>query len=417
MEWLGEVPSHWETLPVKRVASLQSGVQITAEQINETGPYPVFGGNGRRGFTTAFTHEGIFPLVGRQGALCGNINYGEGKFWASEHAVVVTPLQRLSVKWLGELLRVMNLGQHSTSAAQPGLAVEAIRELRVAVPPIGEQSGIAAFLDRETSKIDGLIEAQRRLIDLLREKHQVVNSLAVTKGLDPMAPMRPSGVEWLGDVPAHWEVSTIKRKCLTITDGAHISPETVNGEYHFVSTRDISEAGIDFENSLMTSASSYDYLVRAGCRPKRDDVLLSKDGTIGRTVVVRYNREFVVASSLIIARPNTEELNPEFLSFLFRSEPIRRQLDCFVKGAGLPRLSIQSLLRVVGVFPPRVEQEQIVVVLNNVTSSFGVLVAESECAITLLQERRAALISAAVIGKIDLRGLVPASELLAIEAA
>ncbi len=91
VEWLGEVPSTWRVVPLKYVVAMKSGEQITAERIEEVGPYPVFGGNGLRGFTNTYTHEGNFPLIGRQGALCGNINYAAGKFWASEHAVVVTP--------------------------------------------------------------------------------------------------------------------------------------------------------------------------------------------------------------------------------------------------------------------------------------------------------------------------------------
>jgi type I restriction enzyme S subunit len=109
VEWLGEVPEHWEILAIKRLASLQSGTGITSDSILDDGPYPVFGGNGVRGFSESFTHEGNYPIIGRQGALCGNINYASGRFWASEHAVVASPANQCEFRWLGEMLRAMNL--------------------------------------------------------------------------------------------------------------------------------------------------------------------------------------------------------------------------------------------------------------------------------------------------------------------
>ncbi|WP_308645815.1 restriction endonuclease subunit S [Ottowia beijingensis] len=190
------MPAHWDVVALKRLVSMRSGDAITADSIDEIGNYPVYGGNGLRGFTNAFTHDGLFALIGRQGALCGNINYAEGRFWASEHAVVVTPHVFVQVRWLGELLRAMNLGQYSVAAAQPGLAVEIIGNLRIPLPAAEEQSAIATFLDRETAKIDALVAEQEKLIALLKEKRQALISHAVTKGLDPSVPMKDSG--WSG---------------------------------------------------------------------------------------------------------------------------------------------------------------------------------------------------------------------------
>jgi type I restriction enzyme S subunit len=135
---------------------MKSGEAIQPENILESGKYPVYGGNGLRGYTSEYTHDGIFPLVGRQGALCGNVNYGDGKFWASEHAIVVSPARAVNPRWLGEALRAMNLNQYSVSAAQPGLAVEAIEELEIPVPAPEEQVKIARFLNLEGARIDAL---------------------------------------------------------------------------------------------------------------------------------------------------------------------------------------------------------------------------------------------------------------------
>jgi len=180
VEWLGDIPSHWIVRSMKRYASFRSGDAITATDIDEIGEYPVYGGNGLRGYTKNYSHEGEFVLIGRQGALCGNINYARGRFWASEHAVVATPICQYSTVYFGEMLRAMNLNQYSFTAAQPGLAVEYIQNLKVPTPPLEEQREIAAFLDRQTEKIDRLIATTRRHIERLRERRSALISAAVT---------------------------------------------------------------------------------------------------------------------------------------------------------------------------------------------------------------------------------------------
>lgn len=220
VDWVGALPVEWQVIKLKRVARFQSGNFITSESIEDDAQYPVYGGNGLRGYTAAYTHEGEYALIGRQGALCGNVNYARDKFWASEHAVVVYPEAGIATRWLGELMRSMNLGQYSVSAAQPGLSVERIVDLLVPVPSQAEQTQIARFLDHETARIDALIEEQQRLIELLKEKRQAVISHAVTKGLDPTVPMKGSEVEWLGEVPAHWTFKQSKYLLEFVTSGS-----------------------------------------------------------------------------------------------------------------------------------------------------------------------------------------------------
>ena len=191
VEWLGEIPRHWEVKRLKHLGRLKSGDAITSEEIDPVGDYPVYGGNGIRGYTVEFTHRGDYVLIGRQGALCGNINYAHGRFWASEHAVVVNQTGSENVKWLGEVLRAMNLNQYSLSAAQPGLSVERIESLQVPVPPVNETHSLAAHLDRETAQIDALINKNDKLIALLREKRTALISAAVTGKISLPPPQTP----------------------------------------------------------------------------------------------------------------------------------------------------------------------------------------------------------------------------------
>src|SRR5476651_1710075 len=301
--WLGDVPEHWHTCSLKRVVKLQSGDSITGESIEEQGAYPVYGGNGSRGYTTSFTHEGYFALIGRQGALCGNVNYANGKFWASEHAVVVTPIKPVSTVWLGELLRTMNLNQYSVAAAQPGLSVDIISNLRIPLPSLEEQYCIATFLGRETSKIDALISEQEKLITLLAEKRQATISHAVTKGLNPNVPMKDSGVEWLGEVPEHWGATRLSHLTRKIVDGAHFTPTYVDDGIPFLRVTDISSPGIDLSQIKRIPLSEHQQL-SLRCNPEKGDLLLSKNGTIGVPRVVSWDWEFSIFVSLCLIKFN-----------------------------------------------------------------------------------------------------------------
>jgi type I restriction enzyme S subunit len=436
VEWLGEVPVHWETHPFKWEIKRNDGgvwgldpdglddtIVLRSTEQTIDGKWrlddPAFRKLTHVERNTTLLEEGDLVVTKSSGS---SAHIGKttivGAELASMGCCFSNFMQRIRLQpgfhprlaWYAmnnELMRKQFDYFSNTTTGLANLNATLIGMAMAPVPTNGEQKQIVAFLDRETAKIDALIAEQQRLIELLQEKRQAVISHAVTKGLNPDAPMKDSGVEWLGEVPEHWEVTALKRLCLHITDGAHISPETENGVYCFVSTRDISESGIDFEGCLQTSESSYEYLLRTGCRPEVGDILFSKDGTIGRTLVVREHHDFVVASSLIIIRPDTELLDAEFLDFLCKSDAVQDQVESFVKGAGLPRLSIANLMRVIGIFPPLQEQRRIANIVSKISVRFTVLMAEAEAAVTLLQERRSALISAAVTGQIDVRGLFP----------
>lgn len=176
---LGEIPEHWEVRRLKTLVEMKSGENITAENIYQTGEYPVYGGNGLRGFTRTFTNKGNFVLIGRQGALCGNINYAFGKFYASEHAVVVYPKVDLDYFWLGETLRMMNLNQYSMAAAQPGLAINNIRVLPIPYPPLKEQKRIVEHIKTETHTLDLAISKAEREIELIKEYREAMIAEAV----------------------------------------------------------------------------------------------------------------------------------------------------------------------------------------------------------------------------------------------
>lgn len=184
VEWIGKMPKNWKLLKLKRIVNLKSGTSLTSDRILDEGKYQVFGGNGPRGYIDDYTNEGNFVLIGRQGALCGNINYANGKFWATEHAIICYPLKEIDTIWLGETLRAMNLNQYSISAAQPGLAVERINELLIPTPSISEQKEISSYLKLKITQIESAIsELEHQLSDLKSYKSSLITE-AVTGKID-----------------------------------------------------------------------------------------------------------------------------------------------------------------------------------------------------------------------------------------
>lgn len=184
IEWLGEIPEHWEVKKLKYLANLKSGNNIISEQITPDGLYPVYGGNGLRGYFSDYTNDGNFVLIGRQGALCGNINYATDKFWASEHAIVCYLNPKNEWIWLGELLRIMNLNQYSQASAQPGLSVEKIKNLSIPVPNEIEQKTIVEYIFHQRNRIDTLISKSQQEIELLKEYKTALISEVVTGKVD-----------------------------------------------------------------------------------------------------------------------------------------------------------------------------------------------------------------------------------------
>lgn len=192
IEWLGEIPKHWGVRKLKYVADFQSGEMITSETISNEGEFPVYGGGGFRGYTNCFTNNGFHVLIGRQGALCGNIKYAKGKFWASEHSIVTYPKIQIEIIFLGEILRLCNLGKLSQTAAQPGIAIGQIKNVSIPVPLVAEQKAIVSHIEKETAIITKTIATIEKEIALTQEYRTALITEAVTGKIDVRAFVIPT---------------------------------------------------------------------------------------------------------------------------------------------------------------------------------------------------------------------------------
>lgn len=286
---------------------------------------------------------------------------------------------------------------------------ELISSVRFCAPMRAEQTQIARFLNYETARIDALIEEQQRLIELLKEKRQAVISHAVTKGLDPTVPMKDSGVEWLGEVPAHWAVSPLKflvEEKVAGPYGASLTKSmyTDSGYRVYGQQQVISDdfAIGDYYISEEKFSEMQRYVVFPG------DVLVSVMGTIGRVSVVPVGVEVgIINPRLVRYKFSSSKVVPEFVKILLMSLRYQSRLREESQGSTMEGLNMGILGDLPLVSPPLDTQYSIVAFVKNYDSNSNELVSQATSAVDLLQERRSALISVAVTGKIDVRGWQP----------
>ena len=286
----------------------------------------------------------------------------------------------------------------------PHLFQADLRKFKLLVPPDIEQQKIANFLDHETAKIDTLIEKQQQLIKLLKEKRQAVISHAVTKGLNPNAPMRDSGVEWLGEVPKHWAVKKFKFLCNRIIAGpfgSSIKKDMyVKSGYKVYGQEQVIpndfEIG-DYHISEKHYLDLYRYKVGEG------DILISCVGTFGKIAVFPKKAAKGIINPRLIKAELCCDNDPYYIRELLKSEMVFKQFELLSRGGTMGVINIAILSEILTSVPPKSEQNEIVKYINQQKENFSRLSFQANKAVLLLQERRTALISAAVTGKIDLR--------------
>jgi type I restriction enzyme S subunit len=280
-----------------------------------------------------------------------------------------------------------------------GLSSGAIGDVLLPLPPPAEQRAIAAFLDRECGKIDALVAEQERLIALLKEKRQAVISHAVTKGLDPSAPMKDSGVPWLGQVPAHWEVVRGRRLFVERDERSEDGAETLLTVSHLTGVTPRAEKTVYMFEPETTESYKR-------CHPG-DLVINTLWAWMGAMGVA--DEAGIVSPAYHVYTPRSV-VEPGYVNLLVRMGVFAREAERWSKGVWSSRLRLypEEFLKIEFPLPPAAEQSAITKAVDAVLQRQETLTTEAERAIALLKERRAALISAAVTGKIDVRGLVPA---------
>ena len=281
----------------------------------------------------------------------------------------------------------------------------------VGLPRGTEQRAIASFLDRETAKIDGLVERKMRLIKLLQEKRSALITRAVTRGLDPNVPMTDSGVEWLGEIPAHWEVKRIKNVSAFVTSGSRGWAEFYSDKGPlFLRIGNVQSQSIDLNIDEIQHVDPPRGSEGERTRVKSGDVLVSITALIGAVAVVSEDLpEAFVNQHLALIRLSTSDVDSRWIAYCIMSPVGQTQFAADLYGGTKDGLGLNDVRSLVVLAPPPREQNRIVTHLDEATGEIDRLIAKIRQAIDLLKEFRTALISAAVTGKIDVRAAAEAA--------
>jgi type I restriction enzyme, S subunit len=427
IECLGEIPIGWTPKRLKHVSPfIAVGIVVNpSTYVTDDGLPFIYGGDIREGIIDCENSRRISPdssdanaktrleagdvltvRVGAPGVTAVVPQECEGGNCAS---VMLVRKGKFDSRWLCYLMNTPVVRNQvevvQYGAAQKQFNIEHAVNFWLPVPDEDEQKAISWFLDVETSKIDGLVSEQRRLIELLKEKRQAVISHAVTKGLNPNAPMKPSGIQWLGDVPQHWSVVPLKRVARVNTGVAkgkdHAGKKTINVPYLRVAN--VQDGYLDLETVTTIDILEHEldrYRLMAG------DVLMNEGGDfdkLGRGHIwdgqidpcITQNHVFAVRPTAMASRWLSRITSSDYAQFYFMTRSNQ--------STNLASISSTNLMKLPVILPPEDEQNEILDFIGNSTDRFDGLLAEAERAIELLQERRTALISAAVTGKIDVR--------------
>lgn len=427
VEWLGAVPAHWDVTRLRHgVDTIEQGwsPQCEGEPVSSRDQWGVLkvgcvnGGTFDPKENKALPHDLQAPPelgVRRGDVLISRANTRElvGSVAVPHidhpNLLLCDKLYRLRMNDLATVGFVqrflqssvargqIELGASGASASMVNISQDVIMGMTWALPNLDEQECITAFLDRETAKIDALVAEQQRLVELLKEKRQAVISHAVTKGLNPDAPMKPSGVEWLGHVPAHWQVERIANLFRDVAEpGVDELPILSVSIHHGVSDDEMDEAEMDRKVTRSDDRSKYK---RVAPGDLVYNMMRAWQGAFGTVVV-----DGMVSPAYVVARPRGG-LSAAYLEHQLRTPPAIEEMRRYSRGITDFRLRLYwdefKDLRVV--VPPKVEARAVCAKIAGMDTEFDTLTAEVERAITLLQERRTALISAAVTGQIDVR--------------
>jgi len=402
IDWVGRLPDHWQIMPIWMLFSLGRGRVISNIEIsNHKGVFPVYSSQtedkGILGFLDTYDFDGKYLTWTTDGANAGTVFVREGKFNCTNVCGTLKSKFKLDYHFCCYTLN------HATSwfvrqDINPKLMNNVMASIRIQFPPLAEQLLIAAFLDRETSRIDALIAKKQRQIELLQEKRTALISHAVIKGLNPDTKMKDSGIEWLGEIPEHWTLLSIKRLTL-VKRGA--SPRPIDdpkyfedeGEYAWVRIADVTAS----HRYLETTTQRLSELGKSLSIPlEPGDLFLSIAGTVGKPIITKIK---CCIHDGFVYFPQYYE-NKEFLYYIFASGQPYQGLGKWGTQLNLNTDTVGGIH--IGL-PPRDEQDKIVAFLDFETQQVDVMIKKVNSSISLLQEYRTALISAAVTGKIDVR--------------
>lgn len=396
IKWIGKIPKGWNVTKIKFLCEMKSGDNITAQDINsekdEINCYKVYGANGFRGYYKKYTHNGRYCLVGRQGALAGNVHITDGFFWATDHAIVVYVNNKISQEYMYYLLISMNLNQYAfETAAQPGLAVSKIMNLQVVCPPCIQQQIILEYLNKKCAEINALSSDIQIQINILEDYKKSVITETVTNGLNPNVEMKDSGIEWIGEIPSLWSVHPIyyyfgERKNKNIFG---FESNLLSLSYGHIVRKNISSN----EGLLPESFNTYNIVEKNDIIIRPTD--LQNDKRSLRTGLVK---ERGIITSAYISLKAKKEVNAVYFHYLLYTYDIMKVF--YNMGNGVRQgLNFSEFSKLLVIAPSIEEQGKIVAYLDKKCGEIDFAIIEKKKQVEVLKQYKESLIYEYVTGK------------------
>ena len=399
IEWLGKIPDHWEVRRLKFVAEIQNGRDY--KEVESSEGYPVFGSGGVFRFATEYLYDGESVLFGRKGTIDKPLYVNE-KFWTVDTMFYSVILEQTHGRFLYFFATTLQFNLLATQTALPSITQTDLGNYLISYPTYQEQQTIAQFLDHKTQQIDQLIAKKQTLIDKLNEQRIALITHAVTKGLHPAATLKDSGVEWLGEIPKHWEVVKLSYRYEVLL-GKMLDDKRITGDFlgEYLRNTDVQWGRINDE-SLPQMDFRPDEYERYSI--KKGDLVVCEGGEIGRCAIWERETPCFYQKALHRLRPvDPKNDNARFMFYVLFDAVHQERFINGASKATIAHLPAETFRQYRFAYPPMIEQREIVNHLDKETARIDRMVELNQQTIDKLKEYRTALITAAVTGKIDLR--------------
>ncbi len=402
VKWIGQVPEHWKKMPFKRVASICNGHDYK-EVENADGAYPVIGSGGEFARASDFMFDGKSVLLGRKGTIDKPL-YINGPFWAVDTMFYTKIADNAFPKFVYYNALTIPFGLYSTNTALPSMAGEDLSSHLIVAPDFEEQKAIATCVDRETTRIDALITKKTRFIELLKEKRQALITHAVTKGLDPNVKMRDSGIDWIGEVPEQWNVVQVRH---VATLGSGHTPSRSRPDwwedcyipwFTLADIWQVRREGRRFVTETEEKVSDLGVANSSAVVHPAGSVMLSRTASVGFPAIMGC--DMATSQDFAVWRCGSRVVN-EYLYLVLLG--MKQELSRLMIGSTHKTIYMPDIEAFRMPLPSEEQQKLIVQYVGDELQRFDTLVAKTQRSIDLLRERRAAFITAAVTGQIDLR--------------
>lgn len=383
--WLENVPNHWDIVPYKRAVIIKNGKDYKDVQVNEGG-FPVIGSGGEFAKASNYLYDGEVILMGRKGTINKPL-YFKGKFWSVDTMFYCIPRKAVCGKYIYYQATIFPFNLYSTSTALPSMTQSDLCNNPIVFPPLAEQQQIAIYLDAKTEKIDKMIAKAEKKIEYLGELKQSLITRAVTRGLNPNTPLKDSGVNWIGNIPMHWDIACLRFFLRLINGRAYSQNELLpSGKYKVLRVGNFFTNDSWYYSNMELEPDKY-------C--DKDDLLYAWSASVGPYI---WNEAKTIYHYHIWKVQLATSMDKMYSYYLLRAVTNQKMSD--MHGSTMMHITMGDMNKTKIPIPPLSEQQQIATYLDTKCSKIDHIIATQKKKIAYLQELKQSLITNVVTGKI-----------------